>query len=72
MPKEVNIMYNKTIESILISSAIEGGMRTIDGNGKNIVENSVDVLFEKAEKSVDDFFNPCISFLESIDNIFGW
>jgi|GEM_PF-4948834 hypothetical protein len=40
---------------------VEAGKRTLDGNGQDFVENTIDVVFEPFEKAAS-----------VIDNFFGW
>ncbi|MVX66950.1 hypothetical protein GKZ28_25160 [Clostridium chromiireducens] len=40
---------------------VEAGKRTIEGNGQDLVENAIDVVFEPFEKVAS-----------VIDNFFGW
>lgn len=40
---------------------IEAGKRTLEGNGKDFVENTIDVAFEPIE-----------SLASAIDSFFGW
>ncbi|WZL71694.1 hypothetical protein QBE52_11300 [Clostridiaceae bacterium 35-E11] len=65
-------MINKVVKQVVITSVIEGGRRTICENQNNIIENSMDVIFEKGDKAIDDFFDPLIRIGGIIDDIFGW
>lgn len=65
-------MINTIVKRVIISSVIEGTTRTISGNQKNIVENSVDVIFEKGDRAIDRTFDPLIKLGGMIDDIFGW
>lgn len=60
------------IEKAAVDSVVEGGIRTIQGNGKNIVENTADVFFEKGDQAIDNTFDPLIRIGNAIDSFFGW
>ena len=60
------------LKEALIDSAIEGGLRTVSGNGKNLLENTADVFFEKGDRAIDATFDPLIRIGGVIDDIFGW
>lgn len=45
----------------ITKTVVEAGIRTISGNGKDFVENTIEVVFD-----------PLIEFGSFVDNIFGW
>lgn len=60
------------IQQATIDSVVEGSVRTIQGNGKNLIENTADVFFEKGDRAIDSVFDPIIRISSVIDDFFGW
>lgn len=61
-----------TLKQAAVESLAEGTVRTLSGNGKNLLENTGDVFFEKGDKAIDNVFDPLIRIGGVIDDIFGW
>lgn len=62
-----------TLKNTAVNSLVEGGMRTwSENNGKNLIENTADVFFEKGDRAIDAVFDPLIKVGGFIDDLFGW
>jgi len=60
------------LKGTAVDSLVEGGARTLSDNGKNLIENTADVFFEKGDRAIDNVFDPLIRIGSVIDDIFGW
>lgn len=59
-------------QQAVVGFLVEGGIRTFQSNGKNLIENTADVFFEKGDRAIDSVFDPIIRISGVIDDFFGW